>query len=51
MISQYDKLYIEFEKYKKTGVLGDVDIEKDKDNTLGDIPNEIPDDYDYINNV
>lgn len=40
MISQYDKLYIEFEKYKKTGVVGDVDI-------LENNP-EIPDDYDYI---
>lgn len=47
MISQYNKLYIEFEKYKKTGVVGDVDIENNKDNTLGEIP-EIPDDYDYI---
>lgn len=47
MISQYDKLYIAFEKYKKTGVVGDVDIENDKDNTVGEIP-EIPDDYDYI---
>lgn len=40
MISQYDKLYIAFEKYKKTGVLGDVDI-------LENNP-EIPDDYDYV---
>ena len=36
MISQYDKLYIEFEKYKKNGL--DVDA---------DVP-EIPEDYDYV---
>ncbi len=50
MISQYNKLYIEFAKYKKTGVVVDVDIlEKVNDiNDINDVP-EIPDDYDYIN--
>jgi hypothetical protein len=47
MISQYNKLYIEFEKYKKTGVVGDVDI-PEKINDIPDNHLEIPDDYDYI---
>jgi hypothetical protein len=46
MISQYNKLYIAFEKYKKTG-LGDEDNIPEKTNDMNDTQ-EIPDDYDYI---
>jgi len=43
MISQYDKLYIAFEKYKKTGE----DIPEKINDILENNP-EIPDDYDYV---
>jgi hypothetical protein len=49
MISQYNKLYIEFEKYKKTGVGGEDILEKVND-ILENCP-EIPEDYDYIDTV
>ena len=55
MISQYNKLYIDFEKYKKPGVVVDVDIPEkiNEINEIHDIDNidkiqEIPDDYDYV---
>lgn len=47
MISQYDKLYIEFEKYKKTGVVCNIDIPEKINDILKNCP-EIPDDYDYV---
>jgi hypothetical protein len=48
MISQYNKLYIEFEKYKKMGVVCNIDVpEKIKNDILENRP-EIPDDYDYV---